>query len=282
MIYSSAFIMRGVVTLIVQKQSEVFFLGHYGQLASVAFYDVGYSLAFFALMSLHQALYPVAIAFLTKAAQGGAERLRAAITIYYKITFVHVIPIAVIGVLFGDRIVVIVYGAGMAPAGPIAQGLFAVTLLLFLTSGVAVGMLAIGKPWAGFQYSILSAAMNLGLDYLLIPRFGTPGAVGAVAATALLSGIVFLRVYRPYLGAGLVPWRQAGRCVLATTPLIVLLPFRSSLDSIGALAAFAPAASALVFIGLRLSDAVGHRERELLRASGFGAASRIADALGSP
>ncbi len=196
-------------------------------------------------------------------------------------TFVHVIPIAAIGVLFGDRIVPIVYGGGMAPAGPIARALFGVTPLLFLTAGVAVGMLAIGKPWAGIHLSVLTAAINLGLDYLLIPRFGIAGAIAAVLMTALVSAFLFLRFYRTDLGAGLVPWRYLGRCILASAPLLVLLPVRSSLDSMAALAAFAPAAGLLVLIGMRVSGVVGQQERTLLRASGFTMARRLADLLGS-
>jgi O-antigen/teichoic acid export membrane protein len=279
--YSLAFVARGLITAIVQKQSEVFFLGHYLTLAAVGYYDVGYSFSFFALMAVQQALYPVAVATLTRAAEGGVARLRRAIRVYYQVIFVHVVPIATIGAVFGDRIVTALYGAHMRPGGPIAQLFFVIGLLPFLLGGVAVGMLALGRPWAGMHLSIATAALNLGLDAVLIPRLGVRGAVIAVATTGILSGIAFLRFYRRYLGSGLVPWGYLGRCVLAASPVLLLIPSRPWIHGVGPLVLVLLLSGALFLVGARVFGLVGADERRILEASGYPIVRRLGQLLGS-
>src|SRR5207237_7412490 len=125
--------------------------GRYRTMHEVALYDVGYSFPFFALMSINQAIYPVAIATLTRVAESGLPKLRSAVGIFYKVLFIHVVPIGTVGLLFGDKLVELLYGSRLAPAGSIAQVFFGVQMLFFLTTGVVVGMYALGKPWVGFR-----------------------------------------------------------------------------------------------------------------------------------
>lgn len=282
LIYSLAFVARGAVTLIVQKQSEVFFLGHYIDLAAVGYYDAGYALAFFGLMSVHQAVYPVAVASLTRAARDGIEKLRRAVTVLYKFTFTHVVPIAVIGCVLGDKGVDILYGPRMAPAGPIAQAFFVINLLPLLTSGVAVGMLALGRPWAGMHLSVASATLNIALAALLIPRFGVPGAIATVIVTGIVSNTAFLFFYRRHLGAGLLPWGYLARCGMAAAPILLLVPLRPYVTGLPSLLLAGIVAGILYLLGARLTRLVAGEEQRMLLSSGLAGARYLARLLGAP
>jgi O-antigen/teichoic acid export membrane protein len=279
--YSMAFLVRGLVTLIVQKQSEVFFLGHYLSIAAVGLYDVGYSFSFFGLMSIHQAVYPVAIAALTRAAADGGNKLQRGITAYYKLTFIHVVPIAVVGAVFGDYILTLLYGAKMAEAGLVARAFFIVNLIPFLTAGVAVGMLALGRPWAGLHLSVATAATNLGLDALLIPRFGVHGAIAAVAATGLLSTVAFLRFYQTYLGPDMVPWSYLARCGLAALPIFLLAPIRPLVRGPLELLAVLLISALLYLAGIRIFRLLQGEERLLFSNSGVLGAKWVDRLLGT-
>jgi O-antigen/teichoic acid export membrane protein len=281
LLYSLAFMVRGIVNQVVMKQTEVFFIGRYRSIEDVAFYDVGYSFAFFALMSMHQAIYPVAIATLTRVAQDGVPKLQKAIEIFYKVLFIHVIPISVVGMMFGDKLVELVYGARMAPAGRIAQIFFGVNTLFFLTAGVAVGMYAIGRPWVGFRIAVAQALLNVTLDLLLIPRFGVPGAILAVLGTLIFVTPFFFRAYAAALGNALVPWAYLARCCAAASLMLVLLPLRDRVGGVTSMMALLAAAGLLYLVGIRLFRLIGETETRLLQVSGLRLANYAAAVLGT-
>jgi O-antigen/teichoic acid export membrane protein len=52
-----------------------------------------------------------------------------------------------------------------------------------------------------FPYMVMQVVVNLALDYLLIPRWGVPGAVGAVALTFIVTIPIRLWAVRRILGA---------------------------------------------------------------------------------
>jgi O-antigen/teichoic acid export membrane protein len=281
LVYSFAFMTKGLINQVVLKQSELFFIGRYRTMHEVALYDVGYSFPFFALMSINQAIYPVAIASLTRVAEGGLPKLRSAIETFYKVLFIHVVPIGTIGLLFGDKLVELLYGPRLAPAGKLAQVFFGVQMLFFLTTGVVVGMYALGKPWVGFRIAILQALLNVVLDFLLIPRFGVTGAVFAVLGTLVLTTPLFFRAYAPALGAGLVPWSYLARCCGAASLMLVLLPLRQMVRGPLSLVAVLTGAVLIYLIGVRLFSLIGESENRLLRASGLRLANYAALVLGS-
>jgi O-antigen/teichoic acid export membrane protein len=279
--YSLAFMARGLVNQVVMKQSEIFFIGRYLSVKDVAFYDVGYSFAFFALMSINQAIYPVAISTLTRVAEDGLPKLRQAVVTFYKVLFIHVVPIAAIGLLYGDRLVELLYGSRMTPAGHIAQVFFGVNVLFFLTAGATVGMYALGKPWIGFRIAIGQAMLNIVLDLILIPQFGVLGAILAVAATSLLAIPFFLRAYATELGQGLVPWSYLVRCCAAASLMLILFPLKDIAKGPVSLAGLLAAAGLIYLVGIRLFRLVGQTEVRLLRLSGLPVARYAAELLGT-
>jgi O-antigen/teichoic acid export membrane protein len=278
--YSLAFMAKGLVNQVVLKQSEIFFLGRYGTMHEVALYDIGYSLPFFALMSLNQAVYPVAIATLSKIAEGGVEKLRRGIETFYKVLFIHVVPIAVIGMMCGDKLVQVIYGPQLAAAGTIAQAFFGVQTLFFLTTGLVVGTYALGKPWVAFWIAVLQAGVNILLDFLLIPRFGITGAVLAVLGTLVLVTPLFFRAYARTLGSGILPWLYLVRCCAAALLILILLPLRSMAAHPLPLLAFLAAAMVIYAVGIRIFGLIGEAETRLLHGSGLRLAKYTAIVLG--
>ncbi len=281
LVFSLAFMGRGVVNQVVMRQTEVFFIGRYWTMQDVAYYDIGYSFAFFALMSIHQAIYPVAIASLSRVAQNGIAKLQGGVQMFYKVIFIHVVPISVVGMILGDKLVELVYGAQMAPAGQIAQVFFGINTLFFLTAGLVVGMYALGKPWVGFRIAVIQAILNIALDLLLIPRLGVLGAVLAVLGTLLLVTPIFLRVYAAELGEGLVPWSYLVRCGAAASLMLLLLPLREHADRPWSVLVLLGAAGLIYLLGIRLFGLIGESEKHLLERSGLRWANSAATVLGA-
>jgi O-antigen/teichoic acid export membrane protein len=50
----------------------------------------------------------------------------------------------------------------------------------------------IGRPDVGLKLDTLSSVLNIGLNILLIPRFGIPGAAMATTVSLLLGNVIFL------------------------------------------------------------------------------------------
>ena len=83
---------------------------------------------------------------------------------------------------------------------------------------------------------VLQVAVNLLLDWLLIPRFGMAGAVAAVGLTFILTVPVRLAVVRRLIGG---VWFPAGFMVRVAVPTMVLalllLPLASRLNVVALL-----------------------------------------------
>ena len=95
------------------------------------------------------------------------------------------IVLAVLLVIGSDPLVRLLYGAQYAPAIPVLRLLS--LNIVFLAYGAARSMIVLRFDL--FKYDTLfisiSAAANVGLNYLLIPRYGIEGAVvGSIVAQA--------------------------------------------------------------------------------------------------
>ncbi len=219
--YAATQVGSSLVNLIVQRQSEVYFLAMVATPAVVGFYDLGYSLPQLGLELVPLSLYAVVLSAITASYQRDPSRLGILVGWFYKLLAVVTIPFSLLGVLWADRLVVLLYGAQMAPAGVLAQVFSAVHLLPFVSLPVGVALNVVEKAHRTLSFGLAQVIVNLTLDVLLIPRFKTGGAVAAVVLSFVLVTPVTIRYAVRLTGPLEFPWRWMGR-LLASLSLGLL------------------------------------------------------------
>ena len=138
------------------------------------------------------------------------------------------------------------YGENMAQAGPYCQAFFLVFAIGFLGTPLSMTVYVIEKVWVNMLLNVGYGVVVLGLDLLLIPRYGLLGATIPTALVTLITPFVRYAIARRYLDGIRIPWAFIGRAFLASSPLLGLV--------LGQAVGHRPAADGL----LLLVAAVGH------------------------
>jgi len=119
---------------------------------------------------------------ITKAKNTSRELYDDRLVNFYRFLFLIFLVVAVPLFLFGEEIIVFLYGSEYQPAG-ILLSLFAIRLF-FSNMGVGKSVFIVNESL--FKYSlvatIIGATVNITVNYLLIPRYAS---IGAIAATII-------------------------------------------------------------------------------------------------
>ncbi len=266
--YSLPFVFLSVLNMITWKQSETIFLGHFHSAELAGLFDLAYKLPQQLLEFVPDAIWPLVLAAMSESYTKNREGLRRLVDLYYRLLFLIVPPLSLFGIVFGDRILAVLYpGAEWAPAGIYCQILFGVFSLSFFGTPLSMAIYVLEKSWANFLLALLFAAINLGLDLVLIPRFGLVGAIIPVTIAIGISPIARWFAVRALMGSVSIPWRFIGRAYLVSLPLVALAPFRDRVDSVPALFGAGVAAAAIVFASIRVFGLLSATERDLIARS---------------
>lgn len=119
---------------------------------------------------------------------------------------------AVFATVFGDLVIRLLYGASFAAAGQV--------LVIHIWSGVNVALGLVWSRWIILEnrprlallVQSMGAVLNIGLNLILIPRYGILGAALATLASYWISGLLSYAIHKPrvtlgYLLPALTPWR---------------------------------------------------------------------------
>ena len=109
--------------------------------------------------------------------------------------------------------------------------------------------------------------MLVGLDFLLIPRFGLTGALIPMMLVIAASPFVNTLLLRRLGVRPLIPWGFLGRVFLAAVPCALIYPARLFVSGKVPVALAVLAAGLLYLAGLRLFGVLKEEEAELLRRS---------------
>jgi O-antigen/teichoic acid export membrane protein len=116
----------------------------------------------------------------------------------------------------------------MRAAGWVAAVFCVLHSLPLISMPLSMAITAREKVLNMLPYMIMQVAVNLVLDYLLIPRWGVPGAVAAVALTFIVTIPIRLWAVRQILGAINFPAafcvRIGGSALVMAGGLFVMLP----------------------------------------------------------
>ena len=124
-----------------------------------------------------------------------SERMQLFFDIMTMSTYIIVVPLSI----FAPWLIRILYGSAYAGAGAILR--VHIWAFLFVSLGVSRSRWLIAENLVGFTMTstILGAVVNVGLNYILIPRYAGLGAAWATlisyAVSAYLSSLLFVRTW---------------------------------------------------------------------------------------
>ena len=154
------------------------------------------------------------------------------------------------------EVVLRLFGAEFVAAAPVLQWICVGTWLgvAFGVAGYVLNMA--GKPQVNLVNGLLTAALNVGLFFVLIPRFGMMGAAWAYAIVN--TGIALLRMGQVWWLLRLHPWDIAmGKALLLSGMALLGALLGSSVSG------WLGAAVGLAIFGLLLPMGVSDNDREL-------------------
>lgn len=225
---STATMFNAMFRMLMLKYTEVFFLGAYFTPAVVGVYDLGYTMPFVAMTLIPSALQTLFTSAFAEAYARDPDCLGRLIQAVYKMLILLVLPLAAFGLFFAPRAVVLLYGETMRASGWVAAVFCVLHSLPLISMPLSMAITAREKVLNMLPYMIMQVAVNLVLDYLLIPRWGVPGAVAAVALTFIVTIPIRLWAVRQILGAINFPAafcvRIGGSALVMAGGLFVMMP----------------------------------------------------------
>lgn len=265
--FSLPYVINLLAGAIFRFQSEVLFLLPYHGRAVTSTYSYAYMVSQRFLEFVPAAFYGVGNVMVSTAFLEGREQLKRVVSIYWRIIALSTTAVSAGGFVLADRLTVFLFGGKAQEAGHFAAILFLTQACITFINPYNFVMRAEEKTWLAFWLSPPAAIISLGVDYLLIPKYGLVGAVIATSvsysAVSLVQYVVFRRTF-PYLR---MPFRYVGRCYAACLPMLLAIPVKAAVPgNLGLLAGFAVAA-ALWAAGVKAFGLLGEDEVSLMTRS---------------
>lgn len=205
--YAGSVFLGSVLTLVVFRRSELFFLDHYATDTDIALYSVAFSLTTTLVLVPQSLANVVAPAVATIFGAGQMDRVRSGYSRTLRMLVLGSLPVTAAGLALGPELLVVVFGGEFTGSGtPLVILLTAFPLIPLMNASYSV-VVGLGKARFPLVAGAGSAIVNVALDFALIPSHA---AVGAAAANAIAQGssAIAIVAYGSHL-AGPVRW-EAG------------------------------------------------------------------------
>jgi O-antigen/teichoic acid export membrane protein len=173
-------------------------------------------------------------------------------------------PICVAGVVAGGRCVEVLYGAPMLPAAIPTQLFFAIFTVSFFSTPLSMALYVLEKTHVNLLIYAFLAVLNVGLDLVLIPKYGVYGAMVPVAIAILLQPILYCAAVRrvdPGIG---IPLAFIARCFAASAFAVVMVPILAMWGGAVGLVVAAIAGTTALVLGYRVLGVLGPDEARML------------------
>ena len=262
--FSLPFVITGILNLIVWRHSEVLFLGIFHGEEAAGFFGLAYHVPQLMLEFIPLTIWPIVMAGISETYTKDSGRLPEAIALYYRLLYVLVIPVAAMGFAFARPLVPFIYGEGMLPAALFAQLFFVVFSYSFLYTPLSMALYVMEKSWVNMLIFSILAVVNVGLDLVLIPRYGLWGAFVPVALVMVLSVGVFYMVTKRMKSGIYVPVPFIARCYAAALPTAALAVTASRWNRPEQLLPQIVAGIVLLVAGFRMMRVIGPEERGII------------------
>ena len=201
-----------VLSLIVERRSEVFFLVHYSGDVQIALYSIVFSVVSALLQLPYAMAAALGPAVATLFGASSFERIRSGYARATRLLIIAMMPLTALGLSVGPALLRLVYGGeyrGTRPILLVMMAAFPVTAASAAANALLTGL---GRLRALLMASALAAAVDVGLAAALVPSHAAVGAaVANVGAQAVLAIVLLASVRR---AIGPTRW-EAGALVRA-------------------------------------------------------------------
>jgi O-antigen/teichoic acid export membrane protein len=205
-----------VLTLVVWRRSEFLFLDYYSTNTEIGFYSIAFAAAAAALivpLAISGVLLP-SIATLHGAAE--PARIRSAYGRAGRLLLVIAFPLIAAAMALGPALITLVYGQSYEDAGTLLVILLLPAPVMVLGTVAAMLLAATERLVFPTVVGSIAAVLNLGLSFVLIPRYDSVGAAVANATAQLVSATPGIFYVQRLLGGGdWRPWSLAKAAVAA-------------------------------------------------------------------
>lgn len=273
--FSWPFALIGLLNMIVWRQSETLFLAHYRGAVETGFFDLAYRLPQTILEFVPGTIWPIVLAGFSEVYARNSGQLTKAIDRYYRMLFLLSTPICLLGITLGGRIIPILFGEAMAPAAVPTQLFFGIFIVSFFGTPLSMALYVLEKTYLNMLVYVVLAVINVGLDIVLIPRFGIAGAIIPVAFVIVLTPFVYRWIVGKLVTGVAIPMKFIGRCFLASSPALLMWPFLSLVRGIPELIIAFVLGGGLILLTVKRLKLIGKDEADVLGSIPIPAARKI-------
>jgi len=149
----------------------------------------------------------------------------------YKYVLMVVFPIAILLFLFPDSILRILFGNDYVPASNTLRILTISSIVMIFANINNFALTGIGKPKVVGKIMMTGAIVNLLLNIIMIPNYGTEGAaISTLFALTLIFMLSIINI-RGYVSFDL-PWKDFIIIILSGVPISIFAQFLRGIESI--------------------------------------------------
>src|SRR6266849_1541744 len=225
LVYASGWLPSLLIASAVGLQFENIFLLRFVGSKAVAYYDTGYGIPQRLVSLIPSLLTGAWVVGTLEGWRRESDRVRAAVTAFYKGIFLVAFPLAFAGGALLAPIIKIYTSGRLPPAERIAPVMlvFFIAALLATPWGLVVRVRELA--WLNALITIAQLGFAAVADFWLIQSYGLSGAVAAVGLTTAITLVLTFVAWRAFDRATLnIPWGYATRCLIAAMPYLLLLP----------------------------------------------------------
>jgi O-antigen/teichoic acid export membrane protein len=274
--YSLPFAAIGILNLIVWRQSETLMLAHFRSPEETGYFDLAYRLPQTILEFVPGTVWPLVMAGMSEAYARDRARLSGAVQRYYHMLFALVTPLCVLGALLAGRAVPVLFGTQMRPAATPTQLFFVIFTVSFMSTPLSMALYVLEKTSLNLLIYIALAIINVGLDLILIPRFGVPGAMVPVSLAIAAQPALYFIAVRRFVPDIKIPFGYILRCVAACAPCAIVIPILHWVGGMAGFVAASLAGLAVLPVSFRAAGIFGSEELTALGAVPVPLAGRLA------
>lgn len=192
--------LTGVVAGI-YSQIDVVMMGSFNQLTQTGWYNAAFRITRLALVPMalvSQSFYPVLSRFFTEQREGLGENWQKTWNHQMKIMTILAIPLTVGGIVLAPKIIDFFYGQSYASSILAFQLLMVMTGIIFLYESFRQTLIISHLQRKIFWVVLSGAAINIVLNFILIPKFSLYGAALATVVTNIVIFSLFLKFTLKY------------------------------------------------------------------------------------
>jgi O-antigen/teichoic acid export membrane protein len=223
-----------LLTFVVWRRSEFFFLERYSSETEIALYSIAFAVVT-ALLRVFEAIAAVVSpAVATLYGAGDLDRIRVGYGRAIRLVTVLTLPLTAVGLALGPATLRLLYGDDYRGTGPVLLVMLATFPIISVARTSSALLHGLGRLRLVLIAGFAGAIVNIGLDFALIPRYDAVGAALANGGGQLAVSVPTLLYAARTLGG--VPWRPNALAPAAAAALGAGLAAWASVALVGGVA----------------------------------------------